>query len=96
MRLLKVLSVTVAMLFLGGAVLTAISDRAIAAEPVRDGGPTFFPASKAGPLPRPRARDAGTQVYFPASKSFGGDELPGVDKLRENPVQQSPQQNKAP
>ena len=96
MRLLKVLSVTVAMLFLGGAVLTAMSDRALAAEPARDGGPTFFHASKSAPVPLPRARDAGAPVYFPASKSLGGDALPGVKKLRENPVQQSPQQNKAP
>ncbi len=96
MRLLKVLSVTVAMLFLGGAVLTAISDRALAAEPEKDGGPSFFHATKSAVLPRPRARDAGTPVFFPASKSPGGEELPGVQQLREKSAQQSPQQNNAP
>ena len=96
MRVLKVMSVTVAMLFLGGAVLTAISERALAAEPLKDAGPSFFPASKAGPLQRPRPRDAGAPVFFPASKSAGGAELPGVQQLREKPVEQSPQQNGAP
>jgi len=88
MRLLKVLAVTVAMLFLGGAV--------IAAEPVRDAGPIFFHASKAAPVPQPRARDAGTRLYFAPSKSLGGEGLPGVNQLREKRVQQSPQQNSAP
>ncbi len=82
--LLKVLSLVVAALFLGGAVLTAVSERALAATPPVDGGVDagqrmFFPASKAGPVRRPRALgDAGEPAYFPASKSFGGESLPGV------------------
>ena len=71
--LLKTLAVTIALLFLFGAVITAM--RAVAA----DGGVdrTYFPATKSAPLP-PRPRDAGTPVYFPASKSAGGEALPGV------------------
>jgi hypothetical protein len=101
--LLKALALAVAVLFLGGAVLTAMSDRALAAEPPRDAGAPerlYFPATKAAVMPRPKPRDAGEPVYFPASKSFGGESLPGVNqKLRElnpAPQPQSPQQNAAP
>ena len=95
--LLEVLALGVAALFLGGAVLTSVSDRALAAAPVDagvDGGSrTFFPASKARPVPRPKTRgDAGAPVSFPASKSFGGEALPGVKQQ----LQQLPQQNEAP
>lgn len=104
--LLKVMAVTVAVLFLLGAVLTRFTDlfgtNAFAAgNPPRDGGaaPLFFPATKAAPLPRPRPRDGGEPVFFPASKSPGGEALPGVKKqLQQNPAPQpqSPQQNAAP
>jgi hypothetical protein len=100
-RMLKVLAVAIALSFLGGAVLTAS-----AASPAADAGtaePTFFPATKAAVMPRPKPRDAGQPpqpTYFPASKSFGGEALPGVnDKLgglkpkNPPPQQQSPQQN---
>ncbi len=92
--LLKVLALGVAALFLGGAVLTAMSDRALAAAPVDAGVDAgarfFFNASKSGPMPRPRPRDAGEPRYFPASKSFGGEALPGVKHQL-----QKPQQNEA-
>lgn len=84
--LLRVVALVVAVLFLGGAVLSAMSDRALAASPARDAGSearTFFPATKSAPLPRPRARDGGAPVYFPASKS------PGFMELR-NPEQNAP------
>jgi hypothetical protein len=106
--LLKTLAITVALLFLLGAVLTAVTDlfgsTALAAEPPRqDAGVefrpaerTYFNATKSGPLPRPRPRDAGQPVYFPASKSFGGESLPGINQqlkqLREPTPQQAPQQ----
>ena len=103
--ILKTLAIAVALLFLGGAVLTAVTNlfgsQAQAATPARDAGVdrTFFSASKSGPVPRPRPRDAGEPVYFPASKSFGGESLPGVNQqLRQlheptpQRTQQSPQQ----
>lgn len=113
--LLKLLAVTVAVLFLVGAVLTRVTDifgmNAFAGTPPRDAGASadsgtppaieraFFPATKAAVMPRPRARDGGEPVFFPASKSGGGEALPGVKKLQQNPApqtQQSPQQNAAP
>jgi hypothetical protein len=97
-RILKVLAVAVALSFLGGAVLTAS-----AASPAVDAGtpapePAYFPATKAAVMPRPRPRDAGQPVqptYFPASKSFGGDALPGV-KQQLNPAPQPPPQKQSP
>jgi hypothetical protein len=105
--LLKVLAISVALLFLAGAVLTSSIDLfglALAASPSNDAGPvadagalerTYFSASKAGPLPRPKPVDAGEPVYFPASKSFGGGALPGLKQQLKQP-QPSPQQNQAP
>lgn len=109
--LLKLLAVAVALLFLVGAVLTAVTDLfgpgfALAAAPARDDGDagvrvvdkTYFSASKSGPMPRPRARDAGEPVFFPASKSFGGESLPGVNQqLRElHQAEPAPQTKQSP
>ena len=93
--LLKLLALAVAVLFLGGAVLTAMSDRAMAATPPADAGSPerlYFPATKAAVMPRPKPRDAGEPVFFPASKSFGGESLPGVKQKLREPAQ-APQQN---
>lgn len=113
--LLKTLAITVALLFLLGAVLTAVTDlfgsskvrplflasqEALAATPPRadggaDAGPperTYFNATKSGPLPRPRPRDAGEPVYFPASKSFGGEALPGINQQLKQLHEPTPQQ----
>jgi hypothetical protein len=69
---LKSLAVSVAVLFL--FTTTAADGRS----PPR----TFFPASKSGLLPPfPRAPDAGHRpVFFPASKSAGGEALPGTQQ----------------
>jgi len=90
---LKFLAVSVAVLFLFGAMATAAKELFTAtalAAPIDagaavDGGTparTFFPASKSGLLPPfPRAPDAGHRpVYFPASKSAGGEALPGTQQ----------------
>ncbi|MFT3713824.1 MAG: hypothetical protein QM817_39700 [Archangium sp.] len=120
---LKLLAVAVAVLFLIGAMLTAVGDlfgdtkvrplfgmsmEALAATP--DGGKTVpqnanaapsnvdtprFNATKSAPIPLPRkAKDAGQpQTYFPASKSMGGEGLPGLDEPV--PQQQAPQPSPA-
>lgn len=75
MRVLKVLAVAMALSFLGGAVLTASA----ASPDAGTAAPTFFPPTKSAPV-RPRPRDGGQPMYFPASKSFGGGALPGVNE----------------
>lgn len=124
---LKMLAVTVALLFLLGAMLTAVADLfgdskvrplfgmsmdALAATP--DAGPvqkantanapnsagnvepTRFSASKSAPVPLPRRmKDGGTAppMFFPASKSYGGEGLPGLrDEPEPQPQAPSPQQ----
>jgi|GEM_PF-6284705 hypothetical protein len=90
---LKFLAISVAVLFLLGAMVTATTDlfttNALAAPldggtPVDAGAPerTFLPATKSGLLPRQRApNDAGHRpVFFPASKSAGGEALPGTQQ----------------
>jgi len=86
--ILKLLAVAVALLFLGGAVLTAAFDvfgsHTAYAEPVPDAGAPrlYFHASKSAPLQPPRRvePDAGPSkpVSFPASKSAGGEAIPGT------------------
>ncbi|MBL8909819.1 MAG: hypothetical protein JNM17_03850 [Archangium sp.] len=129
---LKLLAVSVALLFLLGAMLTAVTELfggskvrplfgmsmdALAAGPADSGvakkptnkansannannddlglnEPTRFSASKSAPVPLPRrAKDGGTPpTFFPASKSMGGEGLPGL-KEELNPP---PQQQQAP
>lgn len=83
--LLKTLAVTIALLFLFGAVITAM--RAVAAGPDAGTERKFFPATKSAPMPPPRARDGGAPMFFPASKSAGGEALPGI---KPSPQQQAP------
>ncbi|MFO0599594.1 MAG: hypothetical protein U0228_30085 [Myxococcaceae bacterium] len=109
--LLKFLALSVAVLFLLGAMLTAVTDLfgdskmrtlftlsadALAAEPAKtDAGarpPTMFHATKAAPMPLPRREDAGAPLFFPASKSAGGEPLPGVEQKLNPPPQAVPQQ----
>jgi len=108
---LKVAAVLVALLFLLGAMLTAVTElfggskvrplfgmsADALAGPVEarpDAGekkppPTDFNATRSAPVPPPsrRARDGGTRTFFPASKSPGGEGLPG---LEDEPPQQGP------
>ena len=70
------MAVTISLLFLFGAVITAMS--AVAAGPDAGAEPKFFHATKSAPMPPPRARDGGAPIFFPASKSAGGEGLPGV------------------
>ncbi len=111
--LLKTLALTVALLFLFGAMITSVTDlfgsgtvRTLLSSPqalaagrangdagVLDAGPrerTFFPATKSAPLPRFRQPDGGapTPVFFPASKSAGG-EFPGLAPQPQQPTQQN-------
>lgn len=134
---LKLLAVSVALLFLLGAMLTAVTELfggskvrplfgmsmdALAAT-TGDAGqvkkvkpnaannannanapnvfePTRFSASKSAPVPLPRrAKDGGAPVFFPASKSLGGEGLPGLGDEPQpqaveppSPQQVSPQQ----
>jgi hypothetical protein len=113
---LKVAAVLVALLFLLGAMLTAVTELfggskvrplfgmsadalagPIEARP--DAGekkppPTYFNATKSAPLPPPsrRTKDGGTRTFFPASKSMGGEGLPGLDEEPAPSPQQTPQQ----
>lgn len=125
---LKLLAVSVALLFLLGAMLTAVTELfggskvrplfgmsmdALAAGPGDSGvvnkkqqkanannnddlglnEPTRFSASKSAPVPLPRrAKDGGTPpTFFPASKSMGGEGLPGLrEELNPPPQPQQP------
>lgn len=112
---LKVAAVLVALLFLLGAMLTAVTELfggskvrplfgmsadALAGplEARPDAGekkpPTYFNATKSAPLPPPsrRTKDGGTRTFFPASKSMGGEGLPGLDEEPAPSPQQAPQQ----
>jgi hypothetical protein len=119
---LKLLAVSVAVLFLIGAMLTAVTElfggskvrplfgmsmEALAATP--DAGARALPqnanappsnanvetprfsATKSAPIPLPRrVKDGGAPTYFPASKSFGGEGLPGIEEPAPQPQQQAP------
>lgn len=61
--------------------------------------PVRFNATKSAPLPPPsrQKKDGGTRTFFPASKSMGGEGLPGLDdepapQPQAPTPQQSPQQ----